>query len=212
MNGSVEDAVKHTGQVTAKQLREVIRAFPRANDRRRFMHGRIPYDRPSYSSAFIFTVRCVNREREKRTETEAKIDVPGYVSNGHTSQRETRTHENSTWQVYSEPYRPRHGFWSLDHLDTLETALELLPADASVAFHVYLDAGTHEYLIRADASMQFGTEHGLHADQLYLVASFMKRGKPVELRFLLDTSIGAHNSARFGAPRHDRDTEGRAPG
>lgn len=213
MNGSVNDAQKHTGQVTAKQLRAVVRAFrgERSIGGRSglFMHGRAVFDRPSYSDAFVFAVRRV--KREERTETEAMIEVPGWVSTGHTSKREEVSFETSRYMKYSESYRPRTGFWSLDYCETLDAVLDLLPSDATVAFHVYLDAGSNGYLIAADAKMQFGTEQGLHTDMLYLVARFERRGKPVELRFLLDTNTGAHNSARFGSPKHDGDTEGRGP-
>jgi hypothetical protein len=79
--------------------------------------------------------------------------------------------------------------------------LELLPRDAEVSFEISLDAGTNEYLIRAECPMNYGTQSGLHADRFTLIAEYESRGKRKARRFLIDTSCVAHNSARFGAPR-----------
>lgn len=209
MNEAIERAQARTGKVTARQLLETIRAGGDSL----FMHGEAPHDRPSYSDAFVFTLTSTRKDRKTDVETSTKLDVPGYVSNGSTSETKEHTRNEDgqihTWKTQPTAFRPVRGFWSLRYNENLRNVLELLPRDAEVAFHVYLDAGTHEYLIRAVCDMQFGREEGLHADRLYLVVATTERGKRKERRFLIDTSTGPHNSARFGSPRHDRDETGR---
>jgi hypothetical protein len=209
MNESVERAQETTGKVTARQLLALVR---KGSDSL-YMHGEAVHGRPSYSDAFTFTVSAVEkRERFKAidgstvrgAETTTTLDVPGWVSNGNTSKTTERMHTDSydgrSYRVvrYSEAFSPTKGFWPLYRNDSLLNVLELLPGDALVSFHVYLDAGTNEYLVRASAPMNFSTESGLHCDKLFLVAEHMVRGKAKTRSFCIGSSCGPHNTARFG--------------
>jgi len=199
MNEPIQRAQQRTGRVTARQLLACIRAGQDSL----YTHGKAVFDRPSYSDAFTFTVTSVHQDKTfPRTvrashtdvETVTKLDVPGYVSNGHTSAVEQRTStDGRKYNRYTEAFRPDGGFWSLSYCtrDRLVDALSLLPGEAEIAFYVYLDAGTNETLVDA----------GLHGDHLYLVASTVRRGKAKVRSFLLDVSTGPHNTARFGAYR-----------
>jgi hypothetical protein len=200
LNEPVEHAQKTTGVVTAKALVTVIRAA-RGGDVS--LHGHTAHDRASYSDAFVFEVTATDRGNGRdKVERRTTIEVPGYVSNGHTSTREERTFDGSKVVAYREVYRPLKGHWWLSYqADRVLDILELLPSDAEVSFHVYLDAGTCELLVRAEAPMNYERIQGLHGDALYLEASYLVRGKRKVRRFLLDTQVSAHNSARFGSPR-----------
>jgi hypothetical protein len=212
VNESVERAQERTGPVTARQLLALVRKVRKGEDSL-YLHGKAVHGRPSYSDAFIFTISAVERHDafkaiDGRTmrdvETTTTLDVPGWVTDGHTSKAEETTHTDSyngrEYKVarYTEAFRPTKGFWSLTYNETLRDVLELLPGDALVSLHVYLDAGTNEYLVRASAPMNFGTEQGLHGDRLYLVAAHTVRGKAKTRRFLLCSTCGPHNTARFG--------------
>ena len=152
------------------------------------LHGEAVCGRESYSDAFVF--RTVATIRKQGQETKKEIVVHGRVSNGHSDDKKTcKSTAGRTFEVYSGVYRPERGFWWLcAGALSLKDVLAVLPGGAEVTFHVYLDAGTNEILV----------DRCLHADQLYLIAKYLHRGKPVERRFLLDTSIGSHNIARFG--------------
>ena len=195
MNGSVEVAKEITGKVLASQVLAVIKE---GKGNHVSLHGEMVPEQPSYSDAFTFSLSA----REERNKTEHRIQVPGWVSGGHTSKRELG---ESGWMRCEESYRPRKGHWFLASGAYLFSVLSLLPRDAEVAFQVYLDAGTNEYLIRADMEMKHGKEQGLHSDKLYLAVQRTVRGKKVNSFFLIDTNSGPHNSSRFGSPRHERD-------
>lgn len=194
---SVEQAQKTTGIVTAKDLLAVVKLGSDGLG----MHGEADPARESYSNAFVFTVNATKKDRKTKFETKAQIAVPGRVGNGHTSERTTTEYKGSRYPKYTGTYSPRAGFWYLTTCaSALIDVLELLPSAAEVSFFVHLDAGTTDYLIAADSTLSMETHKGLHADHLYLDASYMVRGKRVSRRFLIDTSVGAHNSARFGCP------------
>jgi hypothetical protein len=155
------------------------------------------------------------KKGKDRTETTSTIDLPGWVSNGQTSTRkehqrdgESKSTWGDKWVTYDEAFRPLRGSWFLSYNETLKNVLQLLPRNAEVSLHVYLDAGTNEYLIRSSCPMNFGTEEGLHSDQLYLLAEWAKRGKKQTMKFLISVSTGPHNSARFGCPRWANDQKG----
>jgi hypothetical protein len=198
MNEPIERAQEITGKVTARQLLAVVRAGERL-----YMHGKAVYNRPSYSDAFTFEVSAP--KKTNGVEITARIEVPGYVSNGETSERKVHTDslDGHAWTTYCNAFRPTSGFWHIGYGERIRDVLELLPGDAEVSFHVYLDAGTNELLVCAETSVRGGrfTESGLHSDHLYLVAECNVRGKKRERRFLIDVSTGAHNSARFGYQR-----------
>jgi hypothetical protein len=211
MNHSTEIAQGTTGKVTAKQLLAVVRhaTQSRFSGGSVFMHADAVYGRPSYSDAFTFDLSATDRWDSRQAIT-TKITVPGCVRGGHTSKREDREYDGRTEKHFCEAYKPTRGHWSLMCRErSLADVLELLPRDAEVSFEVHLDAGTNQYLANAVTTPGSGTERGLHADHLYLVAKVTTRGKAREMRFLIDTTAGAHNSARFGSPRHDEDTTGR---
>jgi hypothetical protein len=200
MNEPFEFAQESTGKITAKQLLDVARQ----GRSHMYVHGFAAPNRASYSDAFIF------RFTAKKDDSVAHvIEIPGWVSNGHTSERRTHVSKDDghRWTTYCETYRPLCGFWSLSYCDTLINTLELLPRDAEIGLLVYLDAGTNGYLINAKVEGDGLREDGLHCDKLYLVATWTQRGKRVRKDFLIDETIGAHNSARFGRPRNNRDSK-----
>lgn len=168
MNEPTEHAQKRTGAVTVRALLAVLRGCASAS-----LHGYAAPERASYSDSFIFDVTA--KHETKGIETRKTLAVPGWVSNGTTDDGST--------------HRPEKGFWWLYGVtDRIVDVLDLLPANAEVAFHVYQDAGTNPSL--ADAK--------LHADHLYLCASYPYRGKRVTRTYMIDTHTGKHNSARFG--------------
>jgi len=111
---------------------------------------------------------------------------------------------------YSEGYRPVRGCLHLTYNENIPAILALLPGKAEVSFQVALDNHTSPPLVHADTGSDYDSrvEHGLHGDALFLVAWFKVRGKLVERRFEVQAQTSAHNSARFGNPRHERDTVG----
>lgn len=198
MNEPIERAQALTGKVTARALLALARKGSAIG-----IHGTAVHDRPSYSDAFTFECRVKVKDRKSGSETSTTLDVPGYVSNGNTSAREIRksTLDANGWMAYTDTFRPERGFWYLYSHDRLCDLLEILPPDCEVALWVYLDAGTNENLIRAEADMGYSKEQGMHADRLYLVAKTTTRGKVKTREFLIDCSTGWHNSARFGWAR-----------
>lgn len=194
LNEPVESAQNHTGKVTVQDLIRVVKGCSDTMS----LHGEATPDRASYSDSFCFEFRGTSRAH--RTEHSQSIRVPGYVSNGNTSATETYTYEGRQRIKYSDPFRPLKGFWFLGyHQRTLLDILEMLPKDAEVSFHVYLDAGTTENHIRAVVEGNYGTDRGLHSDFLYLDVCYMHRGKRKERRYLIDTHTGLHSYGRFGA-------------
>jgi hypothetical protein len=198
----VETAQMTTGKVTAGSLLETVRFGSDSL----YVHGYAPHNRPSYSDAFVFTLSAVQKGKNK-SETTQKLDVPGSVRGGHTSERKEHVSHDPDlttrrWMTYSEGYRPTKGFWSFGcGRERLIDVLELLPRDAEVSFEVQLDAGTNELLIRSDAQTAYCIERGLHADRFVLVVEHKVRGKVKVRRYIVDESCGAHNTARFGVGR-----------
>jgi hypothetical protein len=194
----VERAQKSTGKVTAGALLETVRFGCDSL----YVHARAVHDRPSYSDAFVFTLSAVQKGKNK-SETTQKLDVPGSVRNGNTSERkEHQSTESGKWVTYSEAFQPTSGFWSLGGgRDRLVDVLELLPRDAEVSFEIALDAGTNELLVRSDVQTNYGVERGLHADRFSLVVEHKVRGRTKVRRYTVDTSCCAHNTARFGVGR-----------
>jgi hypothetical protein len=197
-NEPVEHAQKITGKTTVATLLPVVRAGTSALT----LHGRAAPERESYSDAFIFTMRGRRTVGKSKTETVMEAEVPGYVSNGHTSERGEHQYEGRKIVNYCGVYRPQSGYWFLSYSQAaLLDVLELLPREAELSFHVYLDAGTNELLVRADCAMNHEQFAGLHCDHLYLEATNKVRGREKTRRYLMDTTVGAHNTARFGDVR-----------
>lgn len=192
MNEPIQCAQKQTGKVTAKALLEIVRQGDR-----HFFHGRATHNRESYSDSFIFEFTSKQTATKDRVETSRTLDVPGWVSNGNTSAREERTYDGRRYWRYVDVYRPTSGFEQIDS-ELLRDVLEVLPIDAEVGFHVYLDAMTSELLVSADSKLHYMTEQGLHGDKVYLVAWYERRGKRVQRKFIVSAHVCAHNSARFG--------------
>lgn len=198
MNEPIEFAQGIHGRTTAKQLLEVVKYGYDALS----LHGEPTLDRQSYSDSFTF---YVNARKDRADKQERTLEgIAGYVSNGHTSHRKTeQSLSGRAYMRYDEGFRPTRGFWYLTGCprSRLFAVLDLLPKDATVAFFVYLDAGTTESLTAADTH----TEQGLHCDHLYLKVSYVKNGKQKLVEFLIDVATCPHNSARFGSPRSDTD-------
>ncbi len=198
MNEPIQHATKTTGTVTARMLLNAIKQGPDST----YIHGNAAHGRESYSDSYVFTVSAVKKSRDSKQETTTKIDVPGWVSNGSTSARRESGVGRDRHVSFEGTHRPLAGFWSFyGARDAIVDVLEVLPPTAEVAFHVYLDAGTQEYLVRAECAMNYETYSGLHSDHIYLVATYTQRGRTVTRRFLLDTSTTPHNTARFGVSR-----------
>lgn len=122
---------------------------------------------------------------EDGIETRAKVEkIPARIVSGHTDAVETRNGEDH----YSETFKPRKGSWCLFYCEELTSAFEAIPSHADVRLDVLLDNGTNQYVTKAR----------LHCDELRLVARWKSGQKTIERRFSLDTTCGAHNSARFG--------------
>jgi hypothetical protein len=183
MNEPTVHAQQTTGATTAKALLAVLKGCDSAG-----LHGRAATDRASYSDSFVFDV--IATSKRKGVETRKEVSVPGWVSNGSDDTKEThKSLSGRPFDVYSGVFRPERGFWWLYAItDRVIDILDLLPSNAEIAFHVWLDGGTTETLI--------GTT--LHADHLYMVATYTSRGKRIERRFMIDASTGQHNTARFG--------------
>jgi hypothetical protein len=186
------------GKTTAKQLLDVAKYGYDALS----LHGEPTLDRASYSNSFIFEIRA----RKDRADKEARTleGIAGYVSNGHTSSRTgQQSLSGRAYMRYDECFRPTRGFWYLSGCprERLVNILSLLPKDATVEFNVNLDAGTSSLLVESDTH----AEQGLHCDHLCLEASYVKNSKEKCVEFLIDVATSAHNSARFGSPKHDRD-------
>lgn len=197
MNEPIQHAQKSTGKVTARSMLAMIRAGSDAL----YMHGRASHDRASYSDSYIFSVSCTSKDRKTKTETVTQLDVPGYVTNGSTSEKEETGTGGDRYVRFVGVYRPMKGFWSLStQRQRLLDILELLPADAEIAFRVNLDYGTHEYLVRSRGDMNYEGFNGLHCDHLYLVVRYTSRGKERNREYFIDSHTVPHNTARFGAP------------
>lgn len=189
---AIEHAQQTTGKVTAKGLLQLVRNAKSGLS----LHGTADPSRGSWSNAFIFEVVSTARDRKAKTETRVSLSVPGSVHHGYTDAKKVRTpsgfeshYSQKPYETYSETYKPLTGFWYLSgHNAELIDVLELLPSGAEVSFSVCLDAGT----------TQNHTDANMHGDFLYLNADYMVRGKLKTRRFLIDTSTGRHNSARFG--------------
>lgn len=197
MNEPTEFAVRtQTGVTYAKMLLAVVREGTEGLS----LHGYATPDRASYSDSFSFEIKGVQKqhaspkEHSCYTTSTCSVRVPGWVNNGHTSERAPGANN------FSGVHRPLTGFWYLsgDPRDRMRDILELLPGGAEISFQVYLDAGTNELLIRADVLMTYDHHIGLHGDHLYMHATYNVRGKPKTRTFLIDTHTSAHNSARFG--------------
>lgn len=167
---------------------------------RLYLHVDRDLTAPSYSDACIFRLTC--QEEKKGQETREMIEgIPGIVRNGYTSEQERSEYEGKSIRRYSDrAYRPTAGYWSLYASTTFPAVVELLPKDAALSFEVYLDGGTTE----GHAKVM------MHSDHLYLHAKWTRNGKEIMRRFLIDVSTGPHNTARFGTPTHDLDSQGRA--
>lgn len=187
MNEPTVHAQKSTGKVTAKDVLSILKGCESAS-----LYGRAALGRATWSDSFVFDLVATYRRRG--IETSREVSVPGWVSNGHDNEKKTYASfaDGRKTEVYCGTHRPERGFWWLYAVtDRVIDVLDLLPSNAEIAFHVYLDAGTNATL----------TDATLHADHLYMVATYTSRGKQVQRRFLIDASAGAHTTARFGVYR-----------
>lgn len=113
---------------------------------------------------------------------------PGRITRGHLD----RLYESDDRQVWyaddhSNDYEPKSGCWvitSCQYHAELMTAFASIPTGAELSFTAALDALSNGYCARAR----------LHGDVLRLTA---RKGKTLRT-FILDASVCAHNSARFG--------------
>lgn len=164
-------------------LRPALRKGGRA-----YCHAEALPGRESYSDAAEFNFSV---EKGKLMTTGYKL--PGIIRNGHDDvvRMVKPSDDGSEYPVYDGVYRPLQGFFQCSYSDTLSSALESLPDDAAVSIEVYLDAGTNELCV----------ERRLHVDHIYLHAKWYRGKKEHKRTFLLQSSTGLHNSARFGSAR-----------
>lgn len=153
-----------------------------------YCHAETIHDRSSYSDEMTF-----NFSIERKGLTTKGFTLPGICRNGHddkTQEMESAI-DGDKYMKYVGVYRPLRGFFSLNGYNDLVGCLEAIPDDAEVKVEVYLDAGTNEICVRA----------GLHCDHVYLKAKWTRGKRLIERCFLLKSSTGLHNSARFGGGR-----------
>ncbi len=122
------------------------------------------------------------------------VTVSGRVRNGHDGDGAAVKTETG-WAYHSVSgscYEPTRGHWWLyGAAEAFQSAVAAVPAHAVITLEVGLDGLSNGYCAEAR----------LHADTLSLVATWTDgRGYEKKMTFLLDVSISAHNSARFGAP------------
>ncbi len=180
---------KQEKNATTVALKALLKKYSRF-----YFHGTRVYDAPSYSDPYTFAVTAAYDSYDKRNGAEsARLDIPGDVHGGHTDKLEHCTYEGQDRVRSCEAYRPLKGFWSLfAGEELLRSAVASLPDDAEIELEVYLDAGSNEILLLAN----------LHADKLYLNAKWTRGTKKHTRKFLIDTSTGRHNTARFGDCRY----------
>lgn len=120
------------------------------------------------------------------------IRFPGFksrINTGYLDQvapEADSTHVHYSWEQ-SNAYTPARGCWvitSSQFHEPLRAAFESIPIGAELMFSVGLDAHSNGYCARAR----------LHADVLRVTAT---KGKTLRV-FMLDATVCAHNTARFG--------------
>lgn len=152
--------------------------------RRFFAHFRKDHSAPSYDrGAAIATITIVDGDDHA---VSTKVEVSAHIKSGYTDATEMREYDGRTEERYSEEYAPTQGFVSFSH-DAFVSAVQSVPKHARITLGVYLDAGNLT-LIPAR----------LHCDNVYLIARWTEGKHEITRRFLIDTSTGPHNSARFG--------------
>lgn len=131
-----------------------------------------------------FVVRRVAAKgRAESTET---VRLAGAILTGKTSDIELVNDRPR----FTTDYKPRDGYWDLYGCSNVAHIIELLPADATVAFNVLLDRSTHRRTVA----------HGLHVDVLQLHAYWERGEKLVERFFDVDTVVVPHGAERIGSP------------
>jgi len=152
---------------------------------RYFAHFTRDTTQPSYSRE-IGTAR-ITIATDSLSDVRTMIDVPMRIAFGHTDAVETHTHDGRSWEAYSETYEPQNGFVSFSSQTFIDAVLSC-PSHAELSLEVYLDALTNQTLVDAR----------LHGDATYLIAKWTEGKREVTRRFLVETSVGPHNTARFG--------------
>lgn len=190
----------NTKPLTIGTLRNFLKAMK--YDTRLFLHGDAKFDRPSWSDEYVFTLTRVDK-KPGDIEIKSTIEIPGIVRNGTTSHLTThQSMSGKPFEEYTEPYRPLRGYWSLYACDTFVNLIKTLSPRAEVTLEISLDGGTNGYL----------KKNGLHTDYLYLATTTRvdKSDRTIKRLYLMDSETGEHNTARFGNPQHERDTQGKA--
>lgn len=131
---------------------------------------------PSWSSfaTFLFVGFKSNKKES--------IELEGLIGNGHNDEANL----NGKFPKYVGVYRPMNGHWSLWNTAVIRSAILGMPNDAKIKLQVNLDSGTTSVLV----------PFGIHSDSLTLVGENNEKG--YRRKFILDTYIGRHNTARFG--------------
>lgn len=172
---------------TTVALKKLCKTFPRINVR-----GHREYGAPNWSDPYVFQVEG---HTEGKMQTRASVELSGLVHGGCTDSVEMVTPSSpefgGPYEKYNEGFRPQEGFWFLfGHDEVLRSVVAMLPDDADVTLEVYLDAGTHQNLVK----------HRMHHDILYLMARWTRGTKRYERRFMLDSTVSYHNTNRWGGP------------
>lgn len=146
------------------------------------------------------TIRCAIRPNgHQGPETRIEFEkCSGRIGNGSRDKVQPR----SDGEVYDysrdadNTYEPKRGTWVMlcaRQQDHLQSIFRLIPTGSELHIEVRLDYGSNAYCVR----------NRLHVDQLVIRATPIdRRGKRLnQLEFLLDSSVGEHNTARFGNGR-----------
>lgn len=161
---------------------------------RTYLHGERDPLAPNWQRDRAVWTLTVSREpygQDRRVESKATIEIPGWIGNGHKGATVVVPSSDGVFpprtEYANDPsniYEPRRGYMPLD-TDRFRSILLGLPRRATLLLRLRLDYGNNESVIRAK----------LHADLLMMEAT-LPNGQVRE--FLLDCDIGEHNSARFG--------------
>lgn len=135
-----------------------------------------------------FKVTADSHYFNSKKSVQSTITLSGRVRNGY----DDRAHVGQYGYELQEGrgiFEPIKGFTDLD-TDLLQSACAGIPDDAKITLEVQLDNDTTSAMANA----------GLHGDRVLLIATFERNKRTITRKFLVQTMVRLHNSARFGGP------------
>ena len=124
----------------------------------------------------------------KKNSVDTTIMLTGRVRNGYNDQAQVGKYGYESSNMHGV-FEPTSGFTDLD-TDLLQSACAGIPDDAKIALEVQLDNDTTPSMAKAS----------LHGDRVLLIATFERNKRTITRKFLVQTMVRLHNSARFGGP------------